>query len=183
MEMPPRCQILHNAGIDRAPRRTGSTWKQFLTTWARGILAVDFVHVDTVPLRLIYALIVIEHGTRRTHLAAITSYPDVAWTTQAGLIQRSRSLLRSCIRAPHADLSRRRSVRQERGPFGWLRPSIRTFGTLTGRGNQSSDDCSGSAVSHSPLLRGGFRALLGSSPRRAARGRGVAQRLIIMSDG
>jgi putative transposase len=37
-------QILHAAGIDPAPRRTGPTWKQFLTAQAGGILAVDFVH-------------------------------------------------------------------------------------------------------------------------------------------
>ena len=76
-------QILHDAGIDPAPRRTDPTWKQFLTAQARGILAVDFVHVDTVLLRRIYALIVIEHGTRRVHLAGITANPDGAWTTQA----------------------------------------------------------------------------------------------------
>jgi putative transposase len=76
-------QILHDAGIDPAPRRTGPTWKQFLTTQARGILAADFVHVDTMLLRRIYALIVIEHGTRRVHLAGITAHPDGAWTTQA----------------------------------------------------------------------------------------------------
>jgi transposase len=76
-------QILHDAGIDPAPRRTGPTWKQFLTTQARGILAVDFVHVDTVLLCRIYALIIIEHGTRRAHLAGITAHPDSAWTTQA----------------------------------------------------------------------------------------------------
>jgi transposase len=35
-------QILHDAGIGPAPRRTGPTWKQFLTAQARGILAVDF---------------------------------------------------------------------------------------------------------------------------------------------
>ncbi len=59
-------QDVHAAGIDPAPRSTGPTWKQFLTTQARGILAVDFVHVDTVLLRRIYVtLIVIEHGTRR----------------------------------------------------------------------------------------------------------------------
>jgi putative transposase len=56
-------QILHDARIDPAPRRTGPTWKQLLTAQARGILAVDFVHVDTVLLRRIYALIVVEHGT------------------------------------------------------------------------------------------------------------------------
>jgi hypothetical protein len=64
-------QILHDAGIGPAPRGTGPTWKQFLTAQARGILAVDFVHVDTVLLRRVYALIVIEHSTRRVHLAGI----------------------------------------------------------------------------------------------------------------
>jgi putative transposase len=39
--------------------------------------------VDTVLLRRIYALIVIEHGTRRVHLAGITANPDGAWTAQA----------------------------------------------------------------------------------------------------
>ncbi len=76
-------QILHDSGIDPAPRRTGPTWKQFLAAQARGIIAVDFVHVDTVLLRRVYALIVIEHGTRRVHLAGITASPDGAWTTQA----------------------------------------------------------------------------------------------------
>jgi len=68
-------QILHAAGIGPAPRRAGPTWKQFLTAQARGILAVDFVHVDTVLLRRIYALIIIEHGTRRIHLGGITARP------------------------------------------------------------------------------------------------------------
>jgi transposase InsO family protein len=76
-------QILHDAGIDPAPRRAGPTWQQFLTAQARGIIAADFVHVDTVLLRRVYALIVIEHGTRRAHLAGITAHPDGAWTTQA----------------------------------------------------------------------------------------------------
>jgi putative transposase len=76
-------QILHDAGIDPAARRAGPTWKQFLTAQARGMIAADFVHVDTVPLRRLYALILIEHGTRRVHVAGITAHPDGAWTTQA----------------------------------------------------------------------------------------------------
>ena len=76
-------QILHDAGIGPAPRRTGPTWKQFLAAQARGIIAADFVHVDTVLLRRLYALIIIEHGTRHVHLAGITAHPDGAWTTQA----------------------------------------------------------------------------------------------------
>jgi putative transposase len=76
-------QILHDAGIGPAPRRTGPTWKQFLTAQARGILAAGSVHVDTVLLCRLYALIVIEHSTRRVHLAGITGQPDGTWTTQA----------------------------------------------------------------------------------------------------
>lgn len=71
-------QILHDAGIDPAPRRTGPTWKQFLNAQARGMMAADFVHVDTVLLRRINALIIIEHGTHRAHLAGITARPDGA---------------------------------------------------------------------------------------------------------
>ncbi len=55
-------QILHDAGIGPAPRRAGPTWKQFLMTQACGILAADFIHIDTVLLRRVYALIIIEHG-------------------------------------------------------------------------------------------------------------------------
>jgi putative transposase len=74
-------QILQDAGTDPAPCRNGPAWKQFLAAQARGILAVDFVHVGTVLLQRIYALTVIEHGTRRVHLAGITANPDGAWTT------------------------------------------------------------------------------------------------------
>jgi putative transposase len=75
-------QILHGAGTGPAPRRTGPTWQQFLTAQARGIVA-GFAHPGTVVLRRIYALIVIEHATRRVHLAGITASPDAARATQA----------------------------------------------------------------------------------------------------
>ena len=42
--------ILKGAGLDPAPRRSGPTWRQFLTAQAQAILAVDFAHVDTVFL-------------------------------------------------------------------------------------------------------------------------------------
>jgi transposase InsO family protein len=102
-------QILHDAGIDPAPRRTGPTWKQFLTAQARGILATDFVHAGTVLLRRTYALIIIEHGTRRAHLAGITARPDGTWTTQA-----ARNFLMDI--GHHAD-SARFLIRDRAGQF------------------------------------------------------------------
>jgi hypothetical protein len=41
---------------------------------------VDFVHVDTVLLSRIYALIAVEHGSRRTYLVGVTVHPTTAWT-------------------------------------------------------------------------------------------------------
>jgi transposase len=71
-------QILHDAGVDPAPRRSGPTWRQFLTAQAKAVLAVDFIQVDTVILRRIYALIAVEHGSRRAPLLGVTAYPTGA---------------------------------------------------------------------------------------------------------
>jgi hypothetical protein len=58
------------AGLDPAPRRSGPTWREFLTEQAQGLIACDFVHIDLVDLR------------RRLHVAGITAYPTAAWTVQ-----------------------------------------------------------------------------------------------------
>jgi putative transposase len=74
-------QILHDAGIDPAPRRSGPTWRRFLTAQAKAILAVDFGSVDTILLRRIYVLVAVEHGCRRAHLLGVSAHPTGAWTT------------------------------------------------------------------------------------------------------
>jgi hypothetical protein len=68
--------------MDPAPERSGPTWRQFLSAQARAILAVDFAHVDTLFLRRLYVLVVIEHDRRRVHLAGITAHPTGPWVTQ-----------------------------------------------------------------------------------------------------
>jgi putative transposase len=75
-------EILHAAGIDPAPRRSGPTWRQFLHARAAGILAVDFLHVDTVVLQRIYVLVFIEHGTRRMHPGGVATHPAGGWAVQ-----------------------------------------------------------------------------------------------------
>jgi putative transposase len=74
--------ILRSAGLHPAARRAGPTWRQFLSAQARAILAVDFAHVDTVFLRRLYVLVVIEHSRRRVYIAGITAHPTGAWGTQ-----------------------------------------------------------------------------------------------------
>jgi putative transposase len=70
----------------RRPRPRPTTHRPDLATVphrpAHAILAVDFAHVDTVFLRRLYILVVIEHGRRRAHIAGITAHPTGAWVAQ-----------------------------------------------------------------------------------------------------
>jgi putative transposase len=75
-------EVLRAAGTGPAPRRPGPTWRQFLHAQAAGVLAVDFLHVDTVLLKRLYVLVFIEHGTRRMYLGGVTAHPTGEWTVQ-----------------------------------------------------------------------------------------------------
>jgi len=76
--------ILRRAGVDPAPRRAGQSWRQFLAAQAEGILACDFAHVETVLLRRLCILFVIELATRRVWLLGVTAHPDGQWVAQCG---------------------------------------------------------------------------------------------------
>jgi putative transposase len=75
-------RVLRQAGLGPAPRRGGPNWSTFLRTQAHGVLACDFFTVETLRLRRLYVLFFIELGSRRVHLAGITTRPKGAWVTQ-----------------------------------------------------------------------------------------------------
>jgi putative transposase len=55
---------------------------QFLSAQAKGILATDFSHVDSVTLQRYCVLFVVEVDSRVVHLLGMTANPAMAWVIQ-----------------------------------------------------------------------------------------------------
>ena len=74
--------ILKRHGIEPSPRRSGPTWAEFLAAQAKGLVACNFSHVDTVFLRRLYVLVFIPHDTRLVRIAGVTAKPVTEWVAQ-----------------------------------------------------------------------------------------------------
>ena len=73
---------LKRYGIEPSPRRSGPTCAEFLAAQAKGLMACDFFHVDTLLLRRLYVLVFIHHDTRLVRIAGVTAKPTSDWVTQ-----------------------------------------------------------------------------------------------------
>ncbi|MGI8451531.1 MAG: hypothetical protein ACR2MP_30970 [Streptosporangiaceae bacterium] len=81
-------QILKDVGTGPAPCRDGPGWAEFLRSQAQAILALDFFTADLLNGTTVYALAVIEHGSRRIRVLGATEHPVQPW-----VVQQARNLL------------------------------------------------------------------------------------------
>ncbi|MEU0940230.1 integrase core domain-containing protein [Embleya sp. NPDC005971] len=64
------------------PGTRDDSWRTFLRAQADTLLAIDFLHVDTVTPKRPYAAFAIEVGTRRVRLLGVTAHPTGTWAVQ-----------------------------------------------------------------------------------------------------
>ena len=75
-------RILRSQGIPPAPRRSQTTWREFVRQHAAQMLACDFFTVETAWLQRLHVLIFIEIASRKVYLASITANPTSEWVAQ-----------------------------------------------------------------------------------------------------
>jgi transposase InsO family protein len=105
-------RILTTAGLEPAPRRSGPSWREFLTAQAQGIVACDLFCLETVTLTRLYGFFVAEHASRRVRILGLTAHPTGQW-----LAQLARNLV---MDLEDAGRSFRFLIRDHDGKFGCL---------------------------------------------------------------
>jgi hypothetical protein len=70
-------RVVRANGLQPAPRPASTTWRSFLRRQAAGIVACDFLTVDTVFLQRLYVLFFIQLHNRRVRLPVSPPTPQV----------------------------------------------------------------------------------------------------------
>ena len=63
----------------RHRRPPSQGWKTFLQNHADGIASIDLVIVPTIAFRLLYELVILQHGRRQLLSVSVTSHPTAEW--------------------------------------------------------------------------------------------------------
>lgn len=82
LRLSPRTVRKYMPKIPPSRPRGDQRWSTFLRNHARAIVACDFFVAVTVTFRMLYVLVVIEHGARRLLHLNVTAHPTAAWTLQ-----------------------------------------------------------------------------------------------------
>jgi len=75
-------KILRSHRIPPAPRRSQSTWREFVRQHAAQMLATDFFTVETAWLQRLHVLFFVEIASRKVHLGGITASQTGLWVAQ-----------------------------------------------------------------------------------------------------
>jgi transposase InsO family protein len=65
--------------MTRRRRPPSQGWRTFLLNHAEGIASIDLFVVPTISFRLLYGLLVLEHGRRRILWVGVTAHPTAEW--------------------------------------------------------------------------------------------------------
>ena len=68
--------------MHRTSPRPSPTWRAFLTSHARDIVAVDFFLVPTLTFRLLFVFVVLRHDRRELLHLNVTEHPTAVWTAR-----------------------------------------------------------------------------------------------------
>ena len=75
-------KILRSQRTPPAPRRSRTTWRQFVRQHAAQMLATDFFTVETAWLQRLRVLFFIEIASRQVHVGGITASPTGQWVAR-----------------------------------------------------------------------------------------------------